>query len=181
MSILVHSQIIKTKNLTWAMSRIQSTKLMASISPQQSHIVIIMVASFGECFFLEGKENLSLAEIQSLGAFKKPGISIGLMGLILDYPTDVHMIVLNFLSLCFLISPMEAARRWEQGFERPLCTHTWLGAGSPPVQPQKQLQRPLAICFAWLPSPCQSLAIITFISEQFGNYLETALFVLLTI
>lgn len=63
---------------------------MASISPQQSHIVIIMVASFGECFSLEGNENLSLAEIQSLGAFKKPGISIGLMGLILDYPTDVH-------------------------------------------------------------------------------------------
>ena len=62
-------------------------------------------------FSLEGNEDLSLAEIQSLGAVKKSGISIGLMGLILDYPTDVHMTVLTFLSLCFLISPMEAARR----------------------------------------------------------------------
>ena len=70
-----------------------------------------MLISLGECFSLESNENLSLAEIQSPGAFQKSGMSIGLIELILDYPVDVHMTVLTFLSLCFLISPVEAARR----------------------------------------------------------------------
>ena len=73
-----------------------------------------MLTSLGECFSLESNENLSLAEIQSPGAFQKSGMSIGLMELILDYPVDVHMTVLTFLSLCFLISPVEAARRQAQ-------------------------------------------------------------------
>ena len=70
-----------------------------------------MLTSLGECFSLESNENLSLAEIQSPGAFQKSALSIGLMELILHYPVDVHMTVLTFLSLCFLISPVEAARR----------------------------------------------------------------------
>lgn len=63
--------------------------------------------------------------------------------------------------------------------ECPFCTCIWLGAGSRSVEPQRLLQRPLAILPCWAPQLMPVVAVTTFISERFRDHLERVLFVLL--
>lgn len=93
--------------------------------------------------------------------------------------------LVNLSVSLLLIFPVEAARR-------PGLAHGGVGSSllfvhifdlalvPDQYSCSKQIQRPQS-CFAWLPGRCRSLLLTIFISEQFGNYLEMALFVLPTI
>ena len=64
-------------------------------------------------------------KFSKLGPLRSQELGVVLIRLILDYPIYVRVTVLT--CLCFLISPVEAARRpdltYQVGFEPPFCAY----------------------------------------------------------
>lgn len=137
-------------------------------------------------FPLEAHENLRLAEMQQLESFKKSGIRY--------CPNEVnsglpHLHSCDCVNLSVSLLPYlpsggsKAGRPGPPGGVRAsslyiYLTWSWFQTSTAAVSSYKGLWQS---CLAWLPSPYQPLPITTFLSQRFGNDLETALFVLPTI
>lgn len=114
------------------MPRLQSNQLMASQAapetPAVSHyhyngdIIWSIFFPLWKLMKTSGRQKCS-----SLNPLRSQELGIVSMRLILDYLTYVHVTVLTSLCFCFLISPVEAARRaglaHQAEFEPPLCTY----------------------------------------------------------